>query len=291
MSRRAQYSGRGRRRRRRSRAPIYLISAAVFLFAAGRIVMGFLSDGRNQRDNDALRQEAVSAVEPVAVEASPMPETAKSAGARAEPAASASPSPTPTAAPEPTRSTAPVTADFKKLKATNKDIVAWLYCADSHIDYPVVYGEDNVYYLTHNANRTETDNGALFIDSRSEGDFSEAVTVIYGHNMETQKMFGSLNSYDTQDYYEAHPVMYLLTPDKDYQLDVVCSFYTTVDSPAFVFPCTEGSYGLLRKDIELYSYIDSLTALTEGEQLVCLSTCGNSENERFLVIAALRALG
>lgn len=103
-------------------------------------------------------------------------------------------------------------------------------------------------------------------------------------------MFGSLNSYAEQEYYEAHPAMYLLTPDKSYRLDIVGSFYTTVDSPAFVFPCTEGSYGLLRKDIEQYSYIKTLTAPEEGERLVCLSTCGNSEEERFLVIAALREL-
>ncbi len=68
--------------------------------------------------------------------------------------------------------------DLGKSKELNGDITAWLYSPDTVINYPVCYGEDNKYYLTHFAEGKYNRNGCLFIDCNNEKDFSDKNTLI-----------------------------------------------------------------------------------------------------------------
>ena len=70
---------------------------------------------------------------------------------------------------ESVQETAPIIVDFEVLQTENKDIIAWLHCPDTKINYPVAQSEDNSYYLR--------------MDYRNSADFSDRHTVIYGHNM------------------------------------------------------------------------------------------------------------
>ena len=107
---------------------------------------------------------------------------------------------------------APISVDFAALKAENPDIVAWLYSADTPINYPVVQSDDNNYYLRRLTDGSYNSNGTLFVDFRDAPDFSGFNTIIYGHRMKSKAMFGTLPGYLEQEYYEEHPVMYLICP-------------------------------------------------------------------------------
>jgi len=85
--------------------------------------------------------------------------------------------------------------DFDALKAINPDIVGWLYCAGTPINYPLVQGSDNDYYLHHLYNRKPNKSGCLFIDFANVPDFTDHNTVIYGHNMKSGAMFAVLEKY------------------------------------------------------------------------------------------------
>ena len=59
------------------------------------------------------------------------------------------------------------TIDFERLQKRNPDIVAWIHIPDTNMDYPVVQGSDNTYYLNHTAAGRETSSGAIFLDAGS----------------------------------------------------------------------------------------------------------------------------
>ena len=62
--------------------------------------------------------------------------------------------------------------DFKILWERNEDVAAWLQIPGTQINYPVVHGEDNDYYLHHDLNGQETVAGTIFLDYEDEPDFS-----------------------------------------------------------------------------------------------------------------------
>ena len=105
--------------------------------------------------------------------------------------------------------------DFASLQQTNPYIVGWLYSEGTPINYPVVQGTDNSYYLTHLYDGTYNANGCLFLDRRVNRDFSSLHSIIYGHYMRSGAMCASLAGYKDQAYYEEHPTLMLMTPDKN----------------------------------------------------------------------------
>ena len=115
----------------------------------------------------------------------------------------------------------PITVDFAALQAENPDIEGWLYCANSRINYPVMRGATNDTYLHHNMKGEYDFAGCLFVDAESQPNFADASTIIYGHHMLDDSMFGTLDDWADQGFYEEHPVMWLLTPTQNYQVVLV----------------------------------------------------------------------
>lgn len=76
-----------------------------------------------------------------------------------------------------------VTVDFEALKKINREIIAWIRIPDTGIDYPVVQGADNEYYLKHTFKKTEHVAGSIFLDKDNSPDFSNRKSILYGHNM------------------------------------------------------------------------------------------------------------
>ena len=114
---------------------------------------------------------------------------------------------------------APIDVNFGALNAMNANVVGWLYCEGTPINYPVVQSTDNSYYLNRLYDNQSNSAGAIFMDAQNAPDLSDVNTIIYGHNMKNGSMFASLQNYDEQWYYGEHPVMYYLTKDHDYQID------------------------------------------------------------------------
>lgn len=127
----------------------------------------------------------------------------------------------------------PIKVDFDALLAENKDIVGWLYCEDTNINYPVVQGEDNDYYLHHAYDRKESKAGALFADAENRPQFADSNTIIYGHHMKNGSMFAHLADFADQEYFNAHPVMWLLTPEQTYQVELLGGYLTTAGSESY----------------------------------------------------------
>jgi sortase B len=75
-------------------------------------------------------------------------------------------------------------AEFnQQFLAINKDYAGWISIADTEIDYPMVRGNNNGYYLTHNFYKERSKYGAIFMDYRNAKDYSDKHVMVYGHAM------------------------------------------------------------------------------------------------------------
>ena len=123
------------------------------------------------------------------------------------------------------------TVDFEALQQINPDIVAWLRIPGV-LDYPVVQGTDNSYYL-HNTFRKEYNiAGSIFLDARNASDFSDSKNIIYGHNMRNGSMFHVLRKFQDLDFYQANREIWLYLPDGSVQVyEIVAVSYTHLTLP------------------------------------------------------------
>ena len=182
----------------------------------------------------------------------------------------------------------PISVDWEILQQTNSDIVAWLYCPDTIISYPIVQSVDNDYYLTHDFYRDERSAGALFADKDSVVGLSASHLIVYGHNMKDNSMFGTLKGYATAEYYTEHPIFYLLTPSQNYRIELVQA--QTIDASIDNYPT------YFSTESDKISYIDHLSStaywlntdnIHSDLQLITFSTCTSSDDERFIVQGTL----
>lgn len=96
------------------------------------------------------------------------------------------------------------TLSFEELQKINPDVFGWLTIYGTNIDYPLVQGEDNEKYVNTDAAGEFSLSGALFLDYRNQNDFSDFNSIIYGHHMEKELMFGELYKFEEKDYFEEH---------------------------------------------------------------------------------------
>lgn len=186
---------------------------------------------------------------------------------------------------------APISVDFDELLRQNSDVVGWLYCEDTSIDYPVVQSDDNDYYLRRDLNGKYIVSGTLFVDYRCPNAGEGQNLIIYGHNMRRgTAMFTTLAKYKDQDYYNEHPILYYLTPDRTYKIELFAGMITAADSEVYTpeFGDSE-SFKTFLQNIKAQSTFESDVSVTEEDQIVTLSTCSYEfGNARYVVFGKLK---
>lgn len=93
---------------------------------------------------------------------------------------------------------------FQDFAAANPDVIGWLTVPDTQIDYPLVQGTDEMYYLSHDALGNESMTGSLFLTKENAPDFSGFNSIIYGHHMVAEKMFGDLDLFKDETFFNGH---------------------------------------------------------------------------------------
>lgn len=187
---------------------------------------------------------------------------------------------------------APISVDFEALIQENADIIGWLYCENTPINYPVVQADDNDYYLRRDLHGNYLKNGTLFVDYRCPAVGTGQNYIIYGHNMKNASMFGTLINYNRQAYYEEHPVLYYLTPNGDYRIDLFSGFTANANSDIYRTEIGDSA--------EFEAFLQALTAkstfasnvtVSGDDHIVMLSTCSYEFNDaRYVVFGKLTCL-
>lgn len=96
------------------------------------------------------------------------------------------------------------TRSFEELQAINSDVFGWLNVYGTNINYPLVQGEDNSKYVNTNVDGEYSLIGSLFLDYRNRKDFSDFNSIIYGHHMAEDKMFGDIADFADQEFFDSH---------------------------------------------------------------------------------------
>ena len=116
--------------------------------------------------------------------------------------------------------------DFTGLQSQNPDICAWIYIPGTDVDYPVLKGTDNSFYLSHDAYGQYSPDGSIFVDAGCGDDFDDFDTIIYGHNMSTGTMFKTLHNYEDDEFWNENRNVYIYLPDRVIRYEVFAAYRT-----------------------------------------------------------------
>ena len=168
----------------------------------------------------------------------------------------------------------------KELKKENEDIIGWLEIKDTNINYPILQGTDNEFYLTHNYKKEKVTGGSL---------------LIYGHRNKKGIMFEDLLKYKDEQFYKEHPKIRFTTTEDDSEYEIISVFYSKVyyqDEKNvfryyyFINAENEEEYNEYVNNAKKASIYDTEKTAKYGDQLLTLSTCEYSQaNGRFVIVA------
>lgn len=183
-----------------------------------------------------------------------------------------------------------LTVDWDALKAVNPDIVGWIYVPNTNINYPVVQGENNSYYLTHDFQGTQgwlAVFGCIFLEATNSADFSDPNNVMYGHNMNDGSMFSDIAKLQDQEAFDASRTFYLLTPEGNYRLTSFSLVHCQADDPIvqtqFVDKASFTSYVQDKIDRSVVA-ADGILSATAMKKTFAFSTCDNLPTNGRLVL-------
>ncbi len=182
----------------------------------------------------------------------------------------------------------------QKLQEQNSDIVGWIEIEETNISYPVLQGDDDVFYLTHNYKMEQTEKGSIFLTADYDWNIAGNNLIIYGHNLVNGQMFKDLLKYSDEKFYRKHPVIRFTTNKTDIVFDVMSAFKSRVYNKDeenvfkyydFINSENKNEYNKFVENAKKYSIYDTGVDAKYGEQLITLITCSyHSDDGRFVLI-------
>lgn len=173
--------------------------------------------------------------------------------------------------------------NFTELETINSDVVAWINIKNSEINYPVVQGTNNNYYLNHLIDGKENRAGCIFLDYRAN--ISERHSIIYGHNMKNGTMFADLTKYKKQSYYDGHKEGLLITPEHTYVIQFFAGYVANLEDFAWKIDfLSDEEFSIWLKNIKgKSSFLSDITPRIT-DRIITLSTCSYEfENARYVL--------
>ena len=182
--------------------------------------------------------------------------------------------------------------DWNALQQKNEDIYAWISIPELSIDYPVLQGSRDDFYLNHDESGNKDSQGSIYSNSCTRKDFSDTNTILYGHNMKNGFMFGNLSDAADTDLKE-DAMIYVYTQEATYTYRM----YALVEFPDSYLPeiygirSEKGTRAFLTAVEKSPSWFLRETELTEEQQthLLTLSTCTGAKGEKRCLLVAWRA--
>lgn len=186
--------------------------------------------------------------------------------------------------------------DFVALKAENSDIYAWIYVPNTNVNLPVLqHVSDDNFYLDHNRSGEYAVEGAIYSQSVNSTDFTDPVTVLYGHNLLNNTMFTQLHYFENADFFNENDTFYIYTPGHILTYRIISAYQYDDRHIMNSFDFSDAS--VLQSYFDYVANPDALIAnVREGatldaatDSIVQLSTCvsGSYSDRRYIVSGVL----
>ena len=177
--------------------------------------------------------------------------------------------------------------DFQALKDKNFDTVGFLKVNGTNIEYTVVKGANNSYYLKHNFNKESNSAGWIFADYKNKVDGTDKNLVIYGHNMRDDSMFGSLKNVIKEEWYDNKDNQYItFITENEYQTYQIFSIYQTEKEDYYIqTEFSDDEFSKFINTIKQRSKKDFNVNVSNEDTILTLSTCANNNKYRVVLHA------
>lgn len=177
---------------------------------------------------------------------------------------------------------------FDELKAINPEVFSWLTVYGTNIDYPVTQGNDNAKYVNTNALGDYSLSGAIFLDYSNSKDFQDFNSILYGHHMEKQAMFGELGSFSSKSFFDSHVYGNLYYNGKNHGLEFFAFIKTDAYDGGVFAPRVQGkeaqqAYLQYLLDKAMYT---RETGVSAEDHILLLTTCASDATNGRDILAA-----
>ena len=180
------------------------------------------------------------------------------------------------------------------LQATYSEAVGWLTIPNTRVDYPFAQGESNATYLRMDLDQRPSAAGTLFMDFRNSRGFSDFNTIIFGHHMKNGSMFGTLQQFNSQTFFDANRTGTIFLADKTYEITFIAFAVIAPDDAVIYNPVIE-------TDADAVAFLDHVRRIaryyrnvgaTVDDRFVTLSTCNYEfDDARMVLIGRLTEIG
>lgn len=172
----------------------------------------------------------------------------------------------------------------EELLRINEDYKMWIEVPNTNIDYPVVQGNDNDFYLNHDFNKKENSSGAIFIDYKNNIDKDKNI-IIYGHNMKNKSMFQNLMKFKDEEFWKENNKIILTIDGKRYEYGIFSYYISNAkDIDLKTSFKNDDEYLKYIDDIKKKSIFHRDSDIKSNDKIITLSTCSYEEEDVRMII-------
>lgn len=186
---------------------------------------------------------------------------------------------------------------FGELQKQNPDLTAWIKLDGIDLDHPVFQGENNSFYLNHNADGEKSPYGSILLDSKNKltNQQTDQNLLIYGKSNKDGSGFGGLKKLRNLNFYKRHSTIEFTTDNEEATYRIYAVFVLNAsksDDSGYIYNIRRKTF-LNQTDFDLWvgeaksrSLINTNVNVNPDDNILTLITeCDDFNNARLVVMA------
>ena len=178
---------------------------------------------------------------------------------------------------------------FDELCNLNHDVFGWLDIYGTNINYPIVQASNNERYVSNDVLGNYSLSGAIFLDYRDNKSFLDFNSIIYGHHMAHGAMFGDIDKFEDETFFNNHPYGSIFFDDMNHGIEIVAFIKCDAYDMRMFNPDVGINYqDQFLNDINIMAIHKRDISISTNDHIIAFSTCASpSETDRQMLIAKL----